>query len=505
MAVVRLNKHYKEIPDPVYSSYQTNIFAAVQHTPDNLIIEAVAGSGKTTTIVRACSLLPPGDHCFLAFNKKIADELAGKLPPNVPASTIHSLCLRILRNNYNKVEVEPNRVSKLLYDKLGCKANKRMRDWYYDYRGDVRNIISRFKSLRKENPEPADVEQMINDLDLDIDNTERTHELILSIFYESINFDGGVHTEIDFDDMIYHCVTKADVLRFPKYDTVVVDEAQDLNKGQRLLLGYLIGGEEGRIIAVGDTMQAIYGFRGADHFSMKHIKAAFNCKELPLSICYRCSKAVVDHARQFVSTIEPREGAPDGTVQSVFRSDFRFMVQSGDMILCRTWAPLIGEAMHLARNGHNVCVLGKDVTSSLLKWAAAIEDGYGAINSHSINDYLALETAGLPDGQEWKRYSMEDKSKMLEYICEGSTLTLKEVEAVVKEIFKDEPPAVPHVLLSSIHKVKGGEAERVFLLRPDLIPHPMAKEMPEIVQEANLHYVAVTRAKESFWYVREER
>jgi superfamily I DNA/RNA helicase len=68
----------------------------------------------------------------------------------------------------------------------------------------------------------------------------------------------------------------------------------------------------GRIIAVGDRNQAIYGFRGAHSASMDEIKKRFNARTLPLSVSYRCPQAVVLKAREWVERIEWAEGAEDG-------------------------------------------------------------------------------------------------------------------------------------------------------------------------------------------------
>jgi len=58
------------------------------------------------------------------------------------------------------------------------------------------------------------------------------------------------------------------------------------------------------------------------------------------------------------------------------------------------------------------------------------------------------------------------------------------------------------VQLSTVHKAKGLEAERVFILRPDLMPHPAAKSADDMQTEANVEYVAITRTLNELRYVR---
>ncbi len=78
------------------SRYQEAIYAWVRTGHGDALVDAVPGSGKTTTLVEAAALID-GDGLFVAFNKHIADELRGRLPAAMDASTIHSLGLSTLR------------------------------------------------------------------------------------------------------------------------------------------------------------------------------------------------------------------------------------------------------------------------------------------------------------------------------------------------------------------------------------------------------------------------
>jgi superfamily I DNA/RNA helicase len=69
----------------------------------------------------------------------------------------------------------------------------------------------------------------------------------------------------------------------------------------------------------------------------------------------------------------------------------------------------------------------------------------------------------------------------------------------VQDLFADEADRV--VWLSSIHRAKGNEAERVFIVRPDLLSHPMARTPVQVEQEQNVCYVAYTRANEALYFV----
>ena len=86
-----------------YSDYQLDIFDAVENGNDNIAINAVAGSGKTTTIVSACRRLKEKERnvIFLAFNKLIVEELKTKLKGFAEVSTLHAFGYHILKKYYN--------------------------------------------------------------------------------------------------------------------------------------------------------------------------------------------------------------------------------------------------------------------------------------------------------------------------------------------------------------------------------------------------------------------
>ena len=109
----------------------------------------------------------------------------------------------------------------------------------------------------------------------------------------------------------------------------------------------------------------------------------------------------------------------------------------------------------------------------------------------------------LQEGQEWKAYGIRERCDILGYVVADTTMCHQDIKKVLDEIFTDTPPVTAHITMSTIHKSKGLEANRIFILRPDLLPHPMAKGNNEMIQEDNLHYVAVTRAKQELWYVLE--
>ena len=177
---------------------------------------------------------------------------------------------------------------------------------------------------------------LIPNIDLNIDTLIDYSSNILRIS----NRDRRV---IDFDDMLLFTLLYKS--QFKKYDFVFIDEAQDTNGVQRTILKKLLK-PQGRLIAVGDPYQAIYGFRGADSSAMDMIVDEFGAKVLPLSISYRCAKSVVEEANKYMPDIKAFEGSPNGSVEYLDRYELDTF-SSEDAILCRNTAPLIKMAYSL--------------------------------------------------------------------------------------------------------------------------------------------------------------
>ena len=90
--------------------------------------------------------------------------------------------------------------------------------------------------------------------------------------------------------------------------------------------------------------------------------------------------------------------------------------------------------------------------------------------------------------------SISDRYQSIKVVWEASQNleTTQDLIRTIEDLFAVEDPAVS---LSTIHRAKGLEADRVYVLRRDLMPHPMAKTDEARKQEANLEYVCYTRAK----------
>jgi len=286
-----------------------------------------------------------------------------------------------------------------------------------------------------------------------------------------------------------------------KFDVVLVDECQDLNKAQ-LNLVLKAARQGGRVIFVWDRNQAIQGFAGADNNSFDNVVRASNAKEMPLSICYRCPKSHVEMARELVPQIESSPTAIDGTVKHIGMSDFYELPSFGDLILSRRNAPLIGTAFRLISRGVQARIRGRDIATGLVKLIKAADkvviDNAGKFSESfpaklkiSIRHKIDLLDQS-PDSEALKE-SLQDQLDCILAFMSGrpDIQTNEQLCTEIQKLFADDGASV---WLSSIHRAKGLESDRVFILDAENI-RANCRLHWQREQELNLEYVALTRSK----------
>jgi DNA helicase-2/ATP-dependent DNA helicase PcrA len=489
-----------------WSPYQLAIFEAVKTTTDSLLIEATAGSGKTTTIVEAIKHVPRGQSVvFLAFNKHIADELKRRIPSGADCKTIHSVGDSAWRNflgvTASNCKVENGKTRMIAKDY--CTALERAR-----YGEDLGRLTSIMKGSGMV---PKDVslkglledddkiwEQLIYHYGLDTEGCNP--DVTRKVLRRSIKFAADL---IDYDDMLYMPVISD--ARFDKYDVIFLDEAQDVNAIQIEIVDRMRK-PTSRVIAVGDRNQAIYGFRGSMADCMDHIQARFNCTELPLTVSYRCPRTIVKKAQEFVSHIQHHETAPEGLVWEYPETWYLKDFLQTDAILCRNSKPLISLAFMLIRNKVSCQVIGRDIGTGLIKLIKKMK----ARNIPEMVQNLAqyrkheMEKAKARD-DESRMASLDDKLETINVFIDESVpgATPDTLIAEIDLLFSDTSNG--RLSLSTIHKSKGMEWERVFVLDAHiLMPSRYAKKKWQLQQETNLAYVAATRSKCELYYISSE-
>ena len=467
---------------------QEAIWNEMKTGDSHMMVYAGAGTGKTFTIVEGAKHVS-GKKGFLAFNKSIATELGKKLPLDCEAMTFHSLGLASIKMHNRGARVDNKKVYGIINDVLGKE---------YKSAPALNKLVSLLKSSMANWNDEADINAIIDQYEIEFDglSEERNAIAVLPVIEKMCK---DVST-VDFDDMIWLPV----VLGLPvkHYDVVFVDEAQDFNEAQRRLILKACNG--GRMIVVGDPKQAIYGFRGADSSSMDIFKSELEqsprgVQNFTLSVTWRCPKSVVEQANRFFPDYSAREDAEDGLVESHVALD----PSAGDLVLCRVNAPLVSECFAMIAEGKAAYVLGRDIGYSLEVLIKKVtKDGEMPIEDFlaTLDDYVNKRMQVLRRAEKENQIqSLQDKYDCI-IALSGRTSTVAGLHDNIKEIF-GEQGRNSGVVFSTVHKAKGLEAENVWIISPDKMPHPMAKTPSAREQEKNLCYVAVTRAMKTLRYV----
>lgn len=467
------------------SKYQEQIFEHIKNSSENAVIEAVAGSGKTTTLIESMKLLSKekGDIIFIAFNKHIADEMKKKVPNGIEVKTMHAFGLEQIKRAYKGAQLDQNKVRKVIKDLSYVLKLREKQDLqkYIDILYSLVNLF-RYNMCDELNHARRVVSKHL---------IPASDSLILDAFtvIKQMNLRRDI---IDFTDMVY--IPALEDIKVKEYSLILVDECQDLSFCQIQLL-LKIKGEGGRIIAVGDRNQSIYGFSGADDESFKKICEIPNTMLLPLSISYRCSKEVVKWAQKIVPNIESFEGAPDGMVNFDASLDG---IKEGDFVLCRTNSPLISLALQFLSQGKKVQIKGVDIGQKIIK---KIEGTRQSNLSRAIEHLWKEYEISLDEEDEDGLSSiyMKDIIVACEKIIEGCS-TIEDVKNKVKKLFYEDPNE--GIIFMTAHKSKGLEADNVHIIMPEMMPLKNVTMEWEKIQESNLHYVAITRAKQTLNYIR---
>jgi superfamily I DNA/RNA helicase len=476
------------------SALQSAFFEWIQNGQGSCVLEAVAGSGKTTTLIEALSLMT-GTIFFGAYNKKIAEEISARAPQRdgLFISTMHAAGFKIWRRVASSVKVDNNKCRDIY--RAACVRNPQ----YEPFEQAVLSLVSYAKQAAVGAiSSAADNSVWLKLIDhFDIETSENDGLVIAlakKLLEKSVEADTKI---IDFDDMIYAPLVHK--VRAYEHDWVLIDEAQDTNAARRALALMMLK-RGGRLIAVGDRHQAIYGFTGADADALDLIGNAVSAITMPLNVSYRCGKAIIQHAKNYVNHIEALDTAPEGIVR-VFGESEKLVetAKPGDAILCRFNAPIIQTAYAFIAAGVPAKVEGREIGTGLktlarrwkIKSYTALLDKLEEYNERESAKFRAKE-------QESRAAGINDKVECLKVIvARVMKIDPKPANAVervcteIDTIFGDNV-GTECVLLSSIHKSKGREWKKVFWLQTG--PSKWARKDWELEQETNLCYVATTRA-----------
>jgi superfamily I DNA/RNA helicase len=507
-----------------WTNEQNDIFNFTLESSQNGVFEAVAGSGKTSTIIEAAKHFkaanPTKTVRFTAFGNKIAAEIRRKTEgSSVEVTTSHALGYQAWK------QVAPN--CKLLGGTgkggAGLFDRAKISDTtvYKGFTFDEKIELSQFVEALVEKAKNSGVVIL-----WEVENRSKYWELVrkfdLAYLIGSNPWNPGTDDQVE-DGITFAIRTIKEHIRLaydymgfvdqlwfplvfkvliPKVDLVFGDEAQDFNALQQILLKL----QGHRIIAVGDSQQAIFGFTGSDNESLGNLAKQLNATVLGLTYCFRCPLVAIRYAQQYNPRIQAHPAAIEGEEYSLTYKELLASADklvSTDAILCRKTAPLVELAYTLISRGIACHVEGRDIGKSLIKFVTkwkrvkTIQDLFDKLDEYSAKQIASLTAKG----QETQAASLDDKCETLKVIADSldPSDSIDTLKVKIESIFADDQP---NVTLSTIHKAKGREWDRVFWLgQAAYQPSKFARQDWQLEQEDNLCYVAATRTKHTLVHV----
>lgn len=497
----------------VPSEYQKNIFDFITDGVGNAVINAKAGSGKTTTLIESMKLIPNKEKIlFVAFNKAIERELSERLKgyDNVDVKTYHGLGFTLLRNKFKtqKIRLNEHKYTSFINKNLSYLSPQSINFTFNDARKLKSNLkslvdLARFNLCQS----PEEVKELCSKYGIQpVCNECDIVPLIL-------DYGKSITTEIDYTDMIWLCIENDIKTRTYKYDYVFIDEAQDSSIMQQALIKKCF--KRGtRFIAIGDEFQCINAFAGADKDAFRKFKKEPNTTLLDLPITYRCPKRIVEYV-QNTSNIDiiAKEDAIEGEINFDVNP---YVPKNNDMVLCRNTAHLVKLYMQYNRLNKKSYLKGRNIGDTFKIVLNQIDHDYLSCDMKSdgvfprlyerLFDMINKEI--LISGVDYEEVVTSslimdfiDTIKALEILAEG-IIWKEQLIDKIDTIFSDNNQ--DGVCLSTIHKAKGLESDNVYILCPSLMPSKYAKKDWEKQAEENLIYVAFTRAKKTLNFISED-
>ena len=456
---------------------QQAVIDAVSGTPDDLVIEAGAGTGKTATLQMAAHATR-ARGLYLCFNKANATEAKGKFPRNVSCMTTHGLAMAAAGRPYahrlKGGQVPAREVAAI----LGITMPLAVDDRIIAPQQVARLVTQTVRNFTLSGDAEIDGKHVPRKPGMDTPAAMATlrHQLLpyaRKAWADLARTDGRLKFEHDTYLKIWS-------LSRPQLDAdfVLVDEAQDTNP---CVLAVLNAQDSTRRIVVGDGNQSLYEWRGS-----VDALASFQGKRLQLSQSFRFGSAIARAANKWLTVLDS-----DLRLTGYHRiSSMITSLPKAHAVLCRTNATAMAEAMKMLEGGLSVAIVGGGgEIRALAEAAISLKEGRGCAHP----ELMAFRTWGEVQDHVENDPSGSDLQVMVKLIDDHGP------EAIIACIDRLADEKTAGTVVSTGHKAKGREWDSV-RIAGDFHPPKLDPEHPEIdpgipADQARLAYVAVTRAR----------
>lgn len=475
------------------TNYTTEQQAIINSTANTIVVQALAGTGKTSTLIGYVKARPNWTFLYLAYNKAIADEVAQRFPANVESCTVHSLAYRTYGRAYQH--------------KLG---NNRLRDLTAALELSEQHINRVKQGLEAVN------NWLLSDVDelsAFINNTYKRHSKI-----EELLLDAPAIWNMMLDKnnstikMPHDGYLKLYQLSKPllQYDALLLDEAQDSNN---VTIALVNAARCSHKIIIGDSHQSIYSFRGATDALAQFAKID-GAAVFGITTCFRFNQVIADYATSILQRYKLEKqtmigGGEHGDVQ--LYNDIESLPQY-TTILARNNFSLFAVAISQVNKGNKVYFCGGIGRYDLATLHAIID-------LHTCKKFTHVFINKFKSYSQLKAYAYESEESDLIFACAmleeygGYTLCKLLDKLVSMDSYISANPMQRlfecHFQLTTAHRSKGLQFKRVavyddFSKLDEMLDNDFAQrfadgklsefDAQQWIDEINLYYVACTRA-----------
>jgi DNA helicase-2/ATP-dependent DNA helicase PcrA len=363
----------------------------------------------------------------------------------------------------------------------------------------IRKLVGFLKNTCPRIPTADDVANIAErygiDLDDGFDRKGWTFELVLRAAELAVKASTTPDAQgrISFNDQIWLPVVMG--WARPTYDALFVDECQDMCETQLAMASKVC---RGRMVLIGDPDQAIFAFRGAAPGGMEKMISKLKAKVFPLTVTRRCPKTVVALTQQLVPEYEAAPEAPEGIVRKAGVDRMETELAPGDAVVSRVNAPLAGICLRLIKSGIPAFIQGRDFGGEIATLAESLAEGQTTIDGFVTRvdqwETRKLGKISAHDDDDFDRKAAEitDRADCLLAFAETANRP-GDIAFKIRSVFQDATGERKDcVVLSSTHKAKGLEWNRVFVL---MSTYKVKSGPAPKGEDRNLTYVAWTRAK----------
>lgn len=453
---------------------QTHILDLACGGKQNLLLNAYAGCGKTSTLEAIEKAVHAKPILYLVFNKKNAEEAVDRMLSTTTVRTFNSLGHRVWAQACGKTLALDAKKSQTILKDIINSAKKADQGPLWDSYWEVINGVALAKALGYI-PEGVyeNGKRLISQGEfhsrLDERPDDLTADLIDTVLIRSIR--AAYEGKIDYNDQVYMPACFGGT--FPQFPLVFVDETQDLNPVNHLILERLC--KRSRLIAVGDDAQSIYAFRGAKQGSMGTIASQYQAQAAALSVSFRCPRAIVEHARWRVPEFKwIKDGGEVEQPSKIHSND----ITEGSTIISRNNSPLFRVGFKLLASGRSVQIAGNDIGPKLV----------ATMRKLGPEELTQSQTLSAIDNWLGAKLSVESKTALdmadcMKVFAEHGA-TLGQAIAYAEHLLSQKGT----IRLMTGHKSKGLEFDTVYHLDPWLCKATDP-------QDQNLSYVITTRSQ----------